>query len=257
MNLDREKAGKAFEAFLASYDLNNKDIRMKAVHTMKVAENCEEIAAAEGLDRDLAWLTGLLHDIGRFPQLAEFNTFWDLASMDHAEAGAEMLFGDRRMIGLFTEEEDAWPLIQDAVRWHSAHRLPDHLGRENRLYAELLRDADKLDIFRVFGDRPPYEIYRCSEEDFLAGVICDPVMEVIRGQSSVSHQLKKGPLDRYAGIMSLVFELSYPHSRKMAGEQGFYKRLFEVPFTDPVTAGRIREIRILAENFLRISLEIS
>ena len=250
MYINRESAGKAFENFLASYDLNNKDIRMKADHTMKVAENCDAIAEAEGLDRDLAWLLGLVHDIGRFPQLAQFDTFWDLASMDHAEAGAEMLFGPRKMIGLFTDREEFYPLIRDAVRWHSAFRLPAEMEEEHRIYAELLRDADKLDIFRVFGDRPPYEIYRCSEEEFLAGNISEAVMTAIRGLSSVSHHLKKSPVDRYAGIMSLIFELRCTQSVKMAEEQGYYERLFTVPFTDPDTAGSIREIRKLAENFI-------
>lgn len=249
MYIDREKAGKVFEDFLASYDLNNKDIRMKAVHTRKVAENCDAIAEAEGLDRDLAWLLGLVHDIGRFPQLAQFDTFWDLASLDHAEAGAEMLFGSRKMIGLFTDREEFYPLIRDAVRWHSAYRLPVEMDQEHRIYADLLRDADKLDIFRVFGDRPPHEIYRCSEEEFLAGKISEGVMTAIRGLSSVSHQLKKSPVDRYAGILSLIFELRFAKSGKMAEEQGYYQRLFTPSFTNPDTVENIREIRKLAESF--------
>ena len=74
-------------------------------------------------------------------------------------------------------------------------------------------------------------------------------MTTIRGLSSVSHHLKKSPVDRYAGILSLIFELRFVKSGKMAEEQGYYQRLFIPSFTDPDTAENIREIRKLAERF--------
>lgn len=249
--LDREKAGKAFETFLSDYDLTNKDIEMKRIHTMRVAENCRRIAEAEGLDPDLAWLIGILHDIGRFPQLSQYDTFWDLASMDHAEAGAELLFGSRQLIDLFTESREEDSLIESAVRYHSAFRLPDGLSEAQTAYCLLIRDADKLDIFRVFWERPPHEIYRCEKEEFLEQRISEPVMEAIRSGSTVRHALKKCPADRYAGILSLIFELHYASARVIAQQQGFYQKLFTVPFRDPEMVCQLNEIRLLSEQLSR------
>lgn len=42
-------------------------------------------------DIDLAWLIGILHDIGRFEQLRRYQTFFDYRSMDHAKYGVHVL----------------------------------------------------------------------------------------------------------------------------------------------------------------------
>ena len=42
-------------------------------------------------EADLAYLAGLLHDVGRFRQLSEFNTFDDERSVDHADLGVKVL----------------------------------------------------------------------------------------------------------------------------------------------------------------------
>lgn len=48
---------------------------------------CERIAKAAGMcayDVELAWLSGMLHDVGRFEQIKRYNTFSDADSVDHA-----------------------------------------------------------------------------------------------------------------------------------------------------------------------------
>ena len=70
--VDRDRARAAFEAYVEPYDIANPRIALKVAHTYRVAAIAERIAAAEGwpaADVDLAWLCGLLHDIGRFEQL--------------------------------------------------------------------------------------------------------------------------------------------------------------------------------------------
>lgn len=56
---------------------------------------CEKIADSLGMaedERDLAWFTGLLHDVGRFEQLRNYGTFIDAESIDHAMYGAQNSF---------------------------------------------------------------------------------------------------------------------------------------------------------------------
>ena len=69
---DREHVKKEFRNYTADYDINDAKIKLKIVHTYKVAEISDRIALSLGLseeDRDTAWLIGMLHDIGRFDQL--------------------------------------------------------------------------------------------------------------------------------------------------------------------------------------------
>ncbi len=55
-----------------------KKIRLKVEHTYRVADISEQIAEKLGLSEEdiaLAWLIGMLHDIGRFETTSPFSYF--------------------------------------------------------------------------------------------------------------------------------------------------------------------------------------
>lgn len=83
--MDRRKTLEAFASYVNQYDSKDPKISLKIKHTYKVAELCEKIGAALGLtgdDLDAAWLCGMLHDIGRFEQIRQYNTFIDDKSVN-------------------------------------------------------------------------------------------------------------------------------------------------------------------------------
>lgn len=97
-SIDHLRARAAFDAYVAPYDTANPRIALKVEHTLRAAELSERIASEAGFTPagiDLAWLCGLLHDIGRFEQLRRWDTFSDAASTSHAALGVEVLFGAR------------------------------------------------------------------------------------------------------------------------------------------------------------------
>lgn len=90
----RQSCLDAFNSYVARFDVSDERIALKVEHTYEVAELCDEIAQGEGLppaDVDLAWLCGLLHDIGRFEQLRQWGTFSDAGSCSHAALGIQVL----------------------------------------------------------------------------------------------------------------------------------------------------------------------
>lgn len=94
MQIDRIKAKKAFDDYVTNYDIRNQKIKLKTDHTYNVSELCEKIAFSIGMtkeDINIAWLTGLLHDIGRFEQVRRYGTFNDSKSVDHAKLGVDIL----------------------------------------------------------------------------------------------------------------------------------------------------------------------
>ncbi len=82
-------AQKYFDFFIKSnFDLNNEKIMHKVKHTYQVVNNakyiCEDMQLSDA-DKDLAMVIALLHDIGRFDQAKQINTFReDITSYDHA-----------------------------------------------------------------------------------------------------------------------------------------------------------------------------
>jgi len=96
MKINREKALAAFQEYTDRYDSSRDMIRLKIEHSYRVCGLCQQIARSLDLPEeevDIAWLTGLLHDVGRFEQQRVYGTFADADSIDHAKYGARILFG--------------------------------------------------------------------------------------------------------------------------------------------------------------------
>lgn len=115
MKINREKALAAFQEYTDRYDSSRDMIRLKIEHTYRVCGLCQQIARSLELPEeevDIAWLTGLLHDVGRFEQQRVYGTFTDADSIDHAKYGARILFGkvwEERNTDLFPEVKKACP----------------------------------------------------------------------------------------------------------------------------------------------------
>lgn len=125
-------------------------LNLKLDHTRQVVENAALIMAAEGWPAALirqGQAGALLHDVGRFQQLTTYGTFDDRRSIDHGACGCEILEREAVLDGLPSAERVA---ILAAVRYHNAKRLPPELDAVATMLTHLVRDADKLDIFRVF-----------------------------------------------------------------------------------------------------------
>lgn len=238
MKIDRTRALGAFAAYVRPYDAADPKVRLKIEHTYRVAELCERIARSEGWGTDetlLAWLCGLLHDVGRFEQLRRYGTFDDRRSIDHARAGAEVLF-EAGGIRAYLEDDCEDELLHTAVAWHSAYRLPETLDRRTRAFCDLLRDADKVDILRANVQTPMEEIYGVSTAELRASPVTPAVEAAFYAHHAVLRSLKRYPADHAVGHASLVFELVYPESRRAVREQGYLFRLLDFPTDNPDTA---------------------
>ena len=94
----------------------------------------------------LARTMALFHDLGRFIQYETYKTFLDNKSENHAALSLVEL-EKHGMIDSCTKYEKK--IIQEAIRYHNAAELPSRLNDVSLFFARLLRDADKLDIWRV------------------------------------------------------------------------------------------------------------
>lgn len=128
------------------------NILLKKIHTERVCREIRQIGSGIGLDGTqlaVAELMALFHDIGRFSQYSEYNTFVDSRSVNHAELGAEILRNTRV---LDTLDNNMRELIIRAVSYHNLAFLPEDEDEKCLMFTRLLRDADKVDIYRVVTD---------------------------------------------------------------------------------------------------------
>lgn len=276
--LDRVRALEAFRGYVEPYGEDSERIALKVAHTYRVADLCDRIARSRAwgpLEVDLAWLAGLLHDIGRFEQLRVWDTFRDADSASHAALGCAVLRGDGAdsvpsnvpapadavrvahpappaagsgALESFISGRDHDDAIMAAVGQHSALAVDGSLDARVRALCDVVRDADKIDILRVNCENTPYTVLGLSDAEFLQSEISDAAMAAFRERRCLSRDERREPADMLVGMVAFVFELVYPQSRQIVLEQGFLSRLLERPlglarpFARPETRERWREV---------------
>ena len=147
--IDKEKALKAFYEYVSRYNPEDEKIMVKIEHIQRVAKNANDIAENLKLTRediDLAWLIGLLHDIGRFEQVRLYHTFNDGKSVNHAEIGTKILFKNG-LIREFIEDKQYDEIIKIAILNHNRPAIETGLTERQLLHSKIIRDADKVDIY--------------------------------------------------------------------------------------------------------------
>ena len=128
-------------------------MELKLAHTMAVVSNARLIAGGERFasrEAAVSEAAALLHDTGRYEQLKRYGTFRDSDSADHAELSWSIVKERGWLNALCAEDRDA---ALAAIRFHNKRELPPGLSVFAGTCAHAVRDADKLDIFRVLEDR--------------------------------------------------------------------------------------------------------
>jgi len=124
---------------------NNRAIRLKEEHTERVCRNILMLGREINLSEQemlIAETVALFHDVGRFKQYAEYGTFKDMASENHARLGIREM-SLHRVLSACTKDEKR--IVSRAIAYHNAVMLPS----EGDVFMRLIRDADKLDIWKV------------------------------------------------------------------------------------------------------------
>lgn len=89
-----EKYKKMFDDYAAHYDKNDGRVALKIIHTDAVVAIMDRICEMRQLPehtKALAHLCAQFHDIGRFEQLRQYDTFLDHVSVDHAKLSCQVL----------------------------------------------------------------------------------------------------------------------------------------------------------------------
>ena len=176
-------------------------------------------------DIEIAWLLGMLHDIGRFEQVKRYGTFYDNQSVDHAEFGADLLFGKDNLIRTYTEDSSCDEVIETAVRQHNKLKISEEVTGKTFIFCNILRDADKIDIFRVNVETPPEDIFNVSAEELRNSPVSEEVMCAVREHHVVPRGVPRTPADCIITHIALAFELVYPISVEIAAKEGYLDKL--------------------------------
>lgn len=194
-----------FINYVSNYDLNNIKIKLKYDHSIRVMNLMIKYAKELGFasyEVELASVIGLLHDIGRFEQLKEYDSFNDKETIDHANLGVKLLFEDN-LIKKFWSNKNDYELIKFAIKNHNKLNIEKCNNEKFLKYAKLIRDTDKIDILYVYGVSDELKV---RSENIS---ISKPILNCIKDNKTVSYDLINNKNDELSISFSYIFDINY------------------------------------------------
>ena len=198
-------------------------LELKIDHTARVCENICHLGRSVGLTNGqvcVAETIGLFHDLGRFEQYRRYRTFNDRQSANHAVLSVDVL-NQTTVLDMLPADEKA--MVIDAIRFHNAPRLPRNRPPASMLFMRLIRDADKLDIWKVFAD---YYRHRRHPEPAIVQHLSDlptweeHIVNAIAEKRMATFQDMKSLNDFKLLQLSWVFDLYFPETFVQAIKRG-------------------------------------
>ena len=143
-----------------NYDMNNELIGKKYYHSLRVAKLMMILAKKLNLSDEeiiLSFKLGLCHDLGRFHEVVKNGKF-DNRIFDHGAYSNKILYNDSFIKYMDINNH---LLFRKAIYYHNKKDIGSDLTNEETFYANLLRDADKLDIveLRINGNELNFDSY--------------------------------------------------------------------------------------------------
>ena len=252
--MEFELAEKSFREYLKKYDTNDGSIALKIKHTYEVVKKSEYIANGLRLDKEnieLAKIIALLHDIGRFEQIKEFGEFND-KKIEHAEFGVKVLF-DNGLIRKFMDENKYDNIIYKAIYNHNKYKIEENLNEKELLQCKIIRDADKLDNFRVkekdkLEDMFP-KIY--NEKTINYETISEKVYEDFMQHECIKLEDRKTIIDYWVCVIAFIFDLNFNVSLKYVKENNYIDTLVDrIDYKNTDTKQKMEDIRKCANKYI-------
>ncbi|HJD29630.1 MAG TPA: HD domain-containing protein [Candidatus Blautia avicola] len=251
--IDIEHAKKEFDKYLQDFDLENPKILLKKVHTYGVIKAADYICTREELgagDRDLALLIALLHDIGRFEQLRAYNSYDD-DRFDHARFGVKLLF-EQGKIRDFISCADYDEVIRQSIACHSMYRLPEIQDPRILLHCKIIRDADKLDNFRVKSVDSLEAHFDLLGEIIQKEGISENVLQAVRDHRCVRREERKTHLDMWVSYMAFIFDLNFSSSFRFIQEHDYINRCIDrMDYSEKNTKESMEEVRRICLDYVQ------
>jgi putative nucleotidyltransferase with HDIG domain len=238
-----------FDDYVAGFygddEFINANIKLKDEHTKRTCKETLELAAELGLtdnQRRIADAIALLHDVGRFEQFVKYRTYNDPRSVNHSLLGVEVLRQKKVLEKVDRHERE---LIEKAIEYHGLRELPGGLEGECLLFSQLIRDADKLDVFYVVTEY--YKEYRDNPEEFKLELelpdgpeySAEVVEEILCGRR-IDYGKLRTLNDMKLCQLGWVYDVNFTTTLKRIKQHRFLEKIFDfLPDTEDIN--KVRE----------------
>ena len=248
------KAADYILSFQSDEEIVQQNFNLKKEHTNRVIANAEMLAQHLNCDESfvlIAKLIALLHDIGRFEQFRDYQTFNDYISKDHSEIGLNAI-EEYKIIDQL--QPDVQSVIKKAILFHNKIAVPKDESKEVIFFSNIIRDADKLDILEMAVNE--YSSKNSSRNSSFSLNLNNSIeiskqieKSILEGKLPDRKEMKT-VTDFKLVQMAFVYDLNFKESFSIVGKRQYLKHIFDtMPKNDRVFE-MYRRVKIHVENHL-------
>lgn len=239
------------ESYLKMPNADVENVLLKKQHTLRVCANMKLLTECFIPEvQFLGLTTALFHDIGRFEQLRIYNTFSDFKSEDHASMGVRIL----KELGILKKlEPEHIEVILTAINNHNKAQIECGLSDQTRLICELIRDADKLDIWQVV-----IEYYKDGREKDNPALVHNlpkgsdvslTVFDAIKNREVIPYHLLQSIIDFKLLQMAWIYDINSSKTHELIQSRSYLEAIAK---TLPQTAN----IKFLCNRMLNLNVVV-
>lgn len=205
---------------IKDYDLSETNLLRKAIHSFDVARNCFSVACNRQLnarERNLCYLIGLFHDIGRFEQWRLYQTYDDVKTVDHGELSYQILSAIKDE-SFFNLDKTEFHLMKEAIRYHTK----PYLGTDENVikFNNILKDSDAFaNVISIANGMQQMTV----EEDGVS----EEILNAFMAQKFLRIYSPKTKLDRCLMLSACCYYIKDSFIRRQIIESNYIEIIYE------------------------------
>ena len=240
-----------FQSLIVGLPENQKRVEDVRSHSLRVLSNALILAKTvlqNDEDKRIAEVVALYHDIGRATLIAQGTESPTNIQREHATLSAKLILKMDFYAKLPVEIQ---LIIQKSIENHNKLKLPKLDNEQQTLFARLLRDADKLDIFdssyRFFKERQGIQPIMTFDLVNSAEVSDKIIKSIMAGKTAAVEDMKTMN-DYKLLLISMAFDLNFKYSFRLLSEKQYIQKIYEtLPKRDQIIDA-YRGIKLFVEN---------
>jgi len=230
---------------------NNKRVEDIRAHSLRVVDNTyllSKTVLQSDDDKRIAEVNALLHDLGRATLIAHGTESPINIQRDHAVLSAQLI---QKMYFFSKLPVETQLIIMKSIENHSKLKLPKFDNEQQTLFARLLRDADKLDIFdssyRYFKEKKGIQPIMAYDLASTAEVSEKIIKSIMTGKTAGVEDMKTMN-DYKLLLISMAFDLNFKYSFILLSEKQYVQKIYEtLPKRDHIIDA-YRGVKLFVEN---------
>ena len=239
------------QSLISDFPENHRRVEDIRSHSLRVVENTlllSKTVLQSDEDNRIAVVNALFHDLGRATLIAQGTESPTNIQRNHAVLSAELI---QKMDFFSKLPVEAQSIILKSIENHSKLKLPKLDNEQQTLFARLLRDADKLDIFdssyRYFKEKMGIQPIMTYDLVNTAEVSEKIIKSIMTGKTAAVEDMKTMN-DYKLLLISMAFDLNFKYSFRLLSEKQYVQKIYEtLPKRDQIIDA-YRGVKLFVEN---------